>query len=185
MEFKKGRYRFVIVFPSIGVAIKLPIIRLGETLKELTRAIKRLDFGGIKVSTRISIDQGGIVGYKHYLFGGFFFNWREFLFFLKTRHPFLQPTYFSFFGLFNVQKADKPCPVNRNEFRAQLRKITNNRAGWDSHHFTNPDNFCLHSSRLRMCDYGSKGTQEIITEHGQKIYESFDPNFNPNKKGAI
>lgn len=116
-------------------------------------------------------------GFKGLLFGGLDANWGEFLFYWQTRNPFVQPTYFSFFGLFNVQRAGEPCLLKREDLWYQLYQLTRDRDFDNSHHFDNLRNFCFSNGKLRMLDYGSRKSREVIARHGAMIVELFNPAY--------
>lgn len=173
MRFKKGRHRFVFLFSSLGIVIKLPIVHFSETVNTLAKHVIRIELK--EIYTEMSIPMNcGIIGYRDLLFSGMMANWKEFLFFCKARNSFLQPTYFSFFGFINIQKMGKLCVIKTGDLWQQLDEITNKEARRDHHHFRNPSNFCLDKKgKLRILDYGSGQTREVITKYGQKIQESF------------
>ena len=173
MKIKKGHYRIVLVLPFLGIAIKFPIVHVLGTMKTVFFLAKEMKWKTIRMLFTFKSD----LGFRKRLFGGILDNWREFTFFLKTRHPFLQPTYFSFFGLFNVQKVSEQCDIKYVDLWCQLYELTNGRVWDDSHHFENPDNFCFRDGKLRMLDYGSSRTHRVVIEYGQKILDSFNPSF--------
>lgn len=184
MKFRHGRYRFVFAFPLLGIAIKFPVIRLFSVAWNIIKHLAHLRVKYVWHEAMIEVDC--YYGYRNWLFGGIVANWREFVFFRKTKHSFLQPTYFSLFGLFNIQKVAEPCQLQAVDLWCQLYELTNGKVFADSHHFENPDNFCLAGGVLRILDYGSKRTHGVITEFGDKILNSFDPKFDwEEKKKAI
>jgi hypothetical protein len=101
-------------------------------------------------------------------------NWREYTFFLKTRDPFLQPTYFSFFGLFNIAKYGQPVKLNEGELRKRMIGLFSAVVyEEDWHHFKNRSNFCeSRKGDLRTVDYGSTVTQQVITKRKVKIHQA-------------
>ena len=182
MYFKKGRYRFVFVFPSLGIAVKFPVVCLFMAIKGLFWDIRGCEFYQAYKRMTVSVDAGAVImGYKNILFGGVVANWREFLFYCRTKNVFLQQTYFSFFGLVNIQKAGEPSGVGVNTFWPWIREIT----GWHDrsdvgvyespHHFMNPDNYCRDNCKLKFLDYGDRKVQAVIVKWGARIQESFDP----------
>ena len=183
MEFKRGRDRLVLVFPKRGVVIKIAVVRLLETMGVVIRRIWRLDFRGIYKDATRQMDIG-IEGYKDMLLGGILANWREFLFFLKTRNSFLQPTYFSLFGLINVQKMGDPCTMKWRDLWYQFCELTDDAVNDAHHHFAAPGNFCFDVGKLKIVDYGNKKTQKIIIEYGSKIVKSFDQKYDWEKARA-
>jgi len=180
MYFKKGRHRAVFIFPLLAIAIKIPMMRLFKTTKIVLRRLVHLDFKMMHRETTRSLDCGG---YKDMLFGGIVTNWREFVFFRKTKNPFLQPTHFSFFGIFNIQKMGEPCSIDSYDLIHQVCLITNYKVAVvdDCHHFSNSENFCLDDGKLKILDYGSRKTHEVIIEYGTKIFELFDPSIDYTK----
>ncbi len=176
VKFKRGRSRVVVIFPFFRIAIKLPIIHLLVAMRAVYYCIKsdkcwqylQQDWGW-------SVEQH--IGFKGHLFLGIVANWNEFVFYQKTRDPFLQPTYFSFFGLFNIQRVDESYLLNDEDLYHQLFKLTDGEVQNDSHHFENPHNFCFCDGSLRMLDYGSSKTRRIIAQYGTKIVDLFNPKY--------
>jgi len=184
MNIKIGQRRVVIIISVLGVVIKLPIIHLLRDIGMVCKHIVHWRIGAIISECAMPIDCR--FGYKNHLFGGIVDNWREFVFFRKTKHPFLLPTYFSFFGLLNIQRAGEPCQLKDVDLWCQLYELTDGKVFDDSHHFENPANFVLEGRRLRMIDYGSIRTHGVITQYGKKIVETFDPSFDwEEKKKAL
>jgi len=181
MRICKGRKRFVLVFPTIGIAIKLPIIIWASN--NLKRLVK-LAFGR-KVSFVEKLDCS-----FYLLFRGITDNWNEFQFYLRTRHPFVIPTYFSFFGLLNIQRAgEKLNKVTQENLIPQLFRLAVKYSGWvgsvltgDGHHWETPANFCFWQGKLRILDYGSQHTQELIIAYGRRIQEDFDSSYRYNRE---
>ncbi len=102
---------------------------------------------------------------QFFLFGALLNNWREYLFYLQnSEEPFLFPCYFSFFGLFNVTPLGDEI-ADEIDLWAVIYDLTAGEAIKDGHHFTENKNFCFYEGHIRMRDYGSKRTQEIITKY--------------------
>lgn len=176
MEVKKGRNRIILIFPSTGIVIKFAFIHFVEAFRCLFRDIKRRDWKYLKRKLKMPLGRG-ISGFKDYLLLGIAHNWLEFWFYIKTRNVFLQPTYFSLFGFFNIQKMGKVCEFSATDLWCQLYELTEEKVWKHCHHFSNPANFCF-DGKLRIFDYGDKRTQEVIVEYGEKISKEFNPNFN-------
>ena len=137
----KGRDRVVVLVPWFKIVVKFPIIHLLQFLESLftdLTCVRRWGRLGERVLWPIEVREG----LKGQLFGGLAANWNEFLFYSKTNNPFLQPTYFSFFGLLNVQLLGEKCSLDESMFWNQLYELTDGRVRDDMHHFSNPDNFC-------------------------------------------
>ena len=115
-------------------------------------------------------------------------NFGEWNFFQKTKglphHPFLQPTMFSFKHFdedgndswISIQKIGyRACNIDPLDFTYQMLELTDLEADNDQHHFYNQENFFFDKAgRLRMVDYGSLMTQEILRKFGERIYHQFD-----------
>ncbi|MDP2951553.1 MAG: hypothetical protein Q8N55_04170, partial [bacterium] len=111
-----------------------------------------------------SIDHYGTI--KYFLFKGLRDNWLEWIFYLKYRHPFLQPTYFSLAGLINIQRTAS-C-LNKKDLWHKFITV-NKEAVWEggSHYFDNPANFCWDKHGfLKTVDYGSPSVQGVIKKTG-------------------
>jgi len=173
VQIRKGEKRIVFIFPKMHFAVKLPIIHLFLAIK----------FGYAKtgrwnhLKKYLGYPMEAMGGFKWFLFRGLSSNWNEICFYLKTRNLFLQPTYFSFFGLLNIQRCDDPCELKSHDLWAQLRELTEGRVSEDEHHFDNPDNFCFRDKKLRMIDYGSKRSHGVLLKYSEKIMGSFDPEY--------
>lgn len=171
MQVFKGSSRVVFVFPSRGIAIKLPILHGIKIFGNITYLAKQRRWKALIRNLLYPISNP--FGFKYLLLNGVASNWREFWFYQKTRDPFLQPTPFSLFGLLNIQRADLPCSIDHRKLFLQMRILTENEAMKDNHHFDDPRNFCLHEGKLRILDYGSHKTQLIVNRYGEKIYQHF------------
>ena len=184
MQIKKGQNRIVLLFPSVKIVIKVPIIHLLTVIHSIFINRRRRDwkFLRINITSPLCGKYRGYRGYRAYLFLGIVCNWNEFWFFWKTRNFFLQPTYFSFFGLFNIQKLGIKCAVTRVNLWDQLKIISDKLVEKDYHHFSVPKNFTLDKGKLRILDYGDQKTQEIILECGKKIFNEFNPNYDWKKR---
>ena len=114
---------------------------------------------------------------KRLLFRGLLENWREYRFYRKTRNKLLLPTYFSVFGLVNIQQLASSRPLDESNLWCQLHDLTNRAAWKDNHHFSNPDNFCLVNGKLMVIDYGGLEVQDVLAEYEDAIFNGFDPDY--------
>lgn len=177
MNFKRGKDRFVLVFPSIGIVIKLPVIRINRVIDRVRSNIKRKDWKRLW-SDFLKWNPENHYAISGMLLRGVMANQREGFLWKRTRNSFLQPTIFSFFGLVNIQKYAVPYPDDGGtSFWIQIRKITHEDVYCNPHQFSEPKNFCLVDGRLRILDYGGQGSTWIVVKHGRKIMEQFDPDF--------
>lgn len=130
MYTSKGASRTVKVFQKI--VLKFPRIYLKRAGKRTYKSLRDGYFWK-------SIKWGP---YSHFspmrfLFKGFFDNWLEFYYYQKIKSPFLQPTYFSLFGLMNIQKTGTKPNISPDNFLYQLLEITNGEIIVDGHVFEN------------------------------------------------
>jgi hypothetical protein len=161
---RKGQTRTVWVFPQLGFAIKFPVFFFRFFFKTLwiEREWKYL-------KEWLMWEDCVWHSARFYLLKGLLDNWREFLFFVWHRdEPFLFPTYFSFFGLFNITPLGEEIPEEVDLWHF-IYKATGGQALRDSHHFTENANFCFYEGHIRIRDYGAKRTQGIITEFREKF----------------
>lgn len=172
MIIKKGYHRTVLIFPLLGIVIKIPICHFFSVAVESLRLIKERRWKTIRFLLTSPIDVH--LGWPKRLFFGIACNWGEFSLSCRRGNPFLQPTYFSLLGLFNVQKMAQPCQICYDTLWCQLYDLTNGEIWQDHHHFENPENFCLEDGKLKILDYGSPKTQKISKKWGRKIFESFN-----------
>ena len=176
MKIQKGTSRIVFVFPQWGFVIKFPLIRL---LQVVIMFISRKPAGWKwflkwQVFHKMNSNWDNLLGL---LFMGLNANLNEFYFYLKTKNVFLQPTYFSFFGLFNVQKYDKLSSFNSIDLSCQLQSLTELESDDDIHCFSKSDNFCYVNGVLKLLDYGNADCHRVIRKYGEKIVKNFDPNY--------
>lgn len=173
MYTKKGQDRFVLVLPKLGIAVKFPKIRL---LNALSTIFNRIRSGRLKLllwtcSKWAPESQFVISGM---LLRGIVANQRERRLWKRTHNPFLQPTFFSLFGLFNIQQYGKPYLGHNTDLWVQVRKITHEDAYRDAHQFSEPSNYCVVDGKLRILDYGGRESTWVVLEYGKKIVNEFD-----------
>lgn len=110
------------------------------------------------------------------LMGGVMANYQEWKFYKKTKNVFVMPTYFSLFGLLNIQK------------RGQRITFWDGTAVWlyiheniqnhdqpfcDGHTLSEIDNFCLDNGCLKMVDYGSRYVEPFLKLNGEILFKNF------------
>jgi len=194
MRFIEGNKRYVLVFPDDGFVLKFPIIYWGSVLGRLKtgRSRHRQRQEGMKRGQWFSeFLWEELFGEHHatfewkireFLFAGFVENWRERQYYrLSTgaRRRLLQPTWFSFFGLVNIQKYGMPSPQPRTvaDLRAgkriydRLFDIAGEDLNMDGHHFAYNPNFHICGSRLKFLDYGGLETQCVIDKYAEQFAE--------------
>lgn len=116
---------------------------------------------------------------KSALGAGVMANWRERKFYKNSElsfRPLLQPTFFSFFGLFNIQKYGKPADIQKDSepIYHAFYPIAGQDLLKDGHHWVNGSNFHLTPDGPRLLDYGNTATQLIVKKHGSELYARFD-----------
>ncbi len=112
-----------------------------------------------------------------YLLGGIMANWHEFTFYLRTQHEILAPTYFSLFGLINIQKRGQEIDFWDDEqlmlylFEHSLHE---DQPWCDGHTLLNKKNFCLdNQDKFQLFDYGSRHVRIFISLNGKNLVDNF------------
>ncbi len=165
---KVGTTRIVILIPLLCLVVKIPIIRFFMLFKDLMYSIispypKKWKYFWIPPTACP-------FGLRCYIIAGIVANWSEYRFYRKTKNPFLWPTYFSFFGIFNIQKIGKKSDYSSNKIWDILYTIAGNDLVADNHCFANRNNFCVdENNKLRLIDYASKGAQKVILQYGEQF----------------
>ena len=177
MYKSKGTCRIVFVFPTLGIAVKIPIIRMGSALKDIHYITKSND-PLTRTYHQIMYKWDYFGSIKGFLFHGVFENLHEYLFYLffKNRFP-IQPTYFSFFGLCNVVKVGNPLSLSKIEFISWWGKIVDIVGidiRKDLHNFECPENFTQNGNDLFFLDYGSEKIRNFLLSHGKKFFGFFN-----------
>ncbi len=180
MQIKKGDDRVVVILPMLGIVLKFPIIHFWRFLRIFASCFKDPKRMLVRLCWGVTLPINYSLGFRGMLFKGLHANWCEFWFYWWTLNPFLQPTYFSLLGLLNIQRIGEPCLMEVEDVWCQLSGMNNSlqRDLWkDSHHFANPRNFCFYKGTIRMLDYGSSGSREVVALHGTHIVEHLDPAY--------
>jgi len=139
LKIKKGTSRIVMIVSFLPFVIKFPVIKIKGAIGEIRRV------GIVKFVRFTYRHRRASMGSWTCLYGGIAANQREFSLFLKTRDKRLMPTYFSFFGMFNIQKKG-----SKEGVYPEGLDIVDFRINGDSHAAVNPANFL----DGRLVDYG-------------------------------
>lgn len=187
MEIKHGTARMVILLPSLGIVIKFAKCNLRKSfdcVKDLfflrivgsENIVKRRIFlfcsnfklNFLKMS---SSETGALPFFWSFLFQGLYDNLIEFLFYLfNPRQKFLVPTYFSFFGIFNIQPLQENI-CKRDIYLDFEKVVEENDLLKNAHTFDCRHDFAFsESGNLRAIDYAGKGARKIIKQYGSKLY---------------
>ncbi|MEI6420151.1 MAG: hypothetical protein WCO30_00825 [bacterium] len=167
MITKKGNTRFVLVFPKLGFVVKFPIVRISALWPAIINPWK---YGWETESLIWKAPVSCFFSYKYLFFSGIVANWLEWRFWRRYKHPFIHPTWFSFFGLFNIQKYGKP--INNDCYFAigsSVAKTTNGASIECGHGLESSGNYCEVNGTIRLVDYGSVRTWRVIIRHGHKL----------------
>jgi hypothetical protein len=170
MKIARGKSRKVWIFEKI--VLKFPVMHFKEVCKTIIRSYRHG-----QLLRCLKADMNAYGQPRRRLFLGIRDNWSEFVFYVFHPSPFLMPTYFSLFGLLNIQKRGEKARIERINLLSQLRVITNDAIKADGHAFLNTDNFCVLDGHLLMVDYGSPKTQGVLKEYGDKIHRDFNLDY--------
>lgn len=175
MEIKSGSYRTAIIFPRIGLVIKIPRIYLVSYLRSYRYYIKHLGWkhGLLHLLEGLAHGSDIMGSMRHALFKGFLDNWKEWIYYVKTRHPFVVPTICSFFGIFNVQPLVSPFWDDFSRVTRRYMELIDEEEFGDYHHFLVQDNYGFYRGTLRMIDYGYYRTQEFLNQHRRLLSTEF------------
>ncbi len=164
----KGSTRYVLSLPRIGLVIKFPVIRVSTAWKAL-RVILRSKNRDVFEHLRLEMFEWTYEMYgtiKRFLFLGIAENWHEYAFSRNTKNMPIKTTFFSLFGLCNIQQYGKPLEIPGNPWHLWWKRCIHvfgsNTVIKDGHHFENPKNFCREGDMLIYLDYGSKKTQKVM-----------------------
>jgi len=175
MKICKGLTRITVQLPRAGIVVKFPHLYpslafgyFWESFFELWKT------RGWRIARKIVLGNDiEVMGTVLWCFGaGIAGNWSEFIFYLKTRHGFCQPTFFSFFGLFNIQKYGQPLGDDDDKlprfYWYELYPTLGSKAV-DGHTWLDADNFIRDRGGLRIVDYGGRKTRELLIGHRFKL----------------
>lgn len=186
MQIKRGTSRLVICLPKLGLVIKLPLAkpivfvrqvisatRLGWKSKDMKKWLKWAAWLGEGTDTVGNI--------RYTLLNGSYQNWQEYRLWRRTRSSFLEPTFFSLLGLVNVQKYGEQLKgISDGALWSQLLELSDKAVWSNGHHFANPENFSFRDGMIRMLDYGGRGIEEVVIQHGDNIARHFDLSKKPS-----
>jgi hypothetical protein len=193
-----GNSRIIILIPYLGIVLKIARINPLKALnlifislgiisnilpEEYTvyQKIKRwfwLRGHHIKYDIFGPIECGSTPTLMYFLFRGIAANIGEFIYYLlNTKNEFLIPTYFSLFGIVNIQPLQKDVCNKQDRVFGHLCKFTekNELFKYHAHTFAEQTNFCIDKEgRLRILDYGAIGTQKMVTKYGKQFHSKLE-----------
>ncbi|OGD67055.1 hypothetical protein A2442_00310 [Candidatus Campbellbacteria bacterium RIFOXYC2_FULL_35_25] len=172
MEIKQGSSRFVIILGCF--VFKFPKIMVWVCLKDVFFIIKKdRRWKHLKFYLSRTCYSKDFPGLRYYLLNGIISNFKEYLFWLKYKNNFCEPTFFSLLGFVNIQRFSPPYNLlNKKDFWLKIRMVQN--YDWDDgHHFCNSNNFNIRDGKILIVDYASSKTQRVILKHGQNIIRHF------------
>lgn len=110
------------------------------------------------------------------LFAGIMANWNEFTLYRQAKNSFLVPTYFSLFGLLNIQKKVDAITFWKGSdiWLYICRNSQNiNQPFCSSHTFAEIENFGLDEGYLKILDYGSRQSNSFLEANGTNFFNNF------------
>jgi len=172
MRIEKGKTRVAIIAGEI--AIKFPRIYALEIFKCFFWYLRE-GYADVKYFLGHEI--------KFMLWRGIVCNFREFLFYRTYRLSILAPTYFSLFGLINIQKAGTNLKMDDLAVWEQIYELTKRISfkDHDPHTFAEAENYCVIDHKLAMVDYGDFQTQWVLKRYGGIIFKKFNLNYRRKK----
>lgn len=193
---KEGISRIVILMPRLGIVLKIARCNPLKAIKLIliTLSLFPSDMGKSYVLSpakawwwrRTYYFKHGICGpikfrcehsFLYLLFRGVVANTSEFIFYLRNRNnPFLIPTYFSLFGIINIQPLQRDVCTSKDKVFQHLAKFTefNELFKHGPHTFAEESNFCVNKDgKLCVLDYAGKGAQNMFLKYGQQFNSKF------------
>ena len=190
---KQGISRIVILIPRLGIVLKIARCNPLRAVKLILMAISLFPSDLGKKSYVMSPAKFWFYKrkyhFKHGIFGpldfraehsllylllrGVVANTSEFIFYLRNRNnPFLIPTYFSLFGIINIQPLQRDVCTSKDKVFQHLAKFTefNELFKYGPHTFAEQSNFCVNKEgKLCVLDYAGTGAQKMIKKYGIKF----------------
>ncbi len=112
-----------------------------------------------------------------YLTLGIKANKQEYRFYKKTKNVFVTPTYFSIFGLLNVQKRCQKITFweDKDVWNYINDNSQNKHQPWcDNHTLSEIENFCINeNNKLQIVDYGNKALEPFLILNGENLFKNF------------
>lgn len=157
--FGAGATRFVILVG--GFAIKFPRIRLIRPVVRLFQTVK-----ANAVRAELNKYSGKpFVAAMRYLFPGVITNYWEWRFCIENPElDFLAPTYFSLFGLINIQKRGEVFVSDQDPRLRDFKIKVSDRANLGDSDILDVSNCCLIDGKIYLLDYGDRRSRKILTE---------------------
>ncbi len=104
-------------------------------------------------------------------------NIQEYKFYKKTKNIFAIPTYFSLFGLINIQKRGQEINFwdSKDVWDYINLNSQNEHQPWCDHHtLSEIANFCINeNNQLQIVDYGNKALEPFLILNGEKLFKNF------------
>jgi hypothetical protein len=191
MTVKYGTSRMVILLPRLGIALKFAQFHPFRVLRLLWNSIfhKKEKYGKLnwcqrtkKNFKRAFYNKSGeenLPFFWMHLFQGLFDNISEFTFhLLNIKNKFPVPTYFSLFGIVNIQALQKNVCKKDEDVWHHLCKSSSHKELWNSskHTFSVAGNFSTdRDGKLKVIDYASKEVQRMIRKYGDKFHSVLIP----------
>lgn len=177
----KGSRRIVLALPNYGIVLKFPLLRTRNIrdfwMGDVVGMYKEM-YSSKHHEAQALYWEAVWLGFKRCMhqcfFGGLADNWRERRYYKycdASVRPLLQPTYFSFVGLVNLQQLGTPAKDESVCRRA--RRVIWPDAAHDGHHWEMSANFDISSGHFKLLDYGSVATQKIVNKHGPALLAEF------------
>ncbi len=172
MQIKHGVTRVVVLLPTWEVVLKFPRIYAWNLIQVLcsTYFLHRTH----KVIFGPYMAHQALFNIRSCLLEGFRDNRSERRYWKRTKHPFLQPTLFSAFGVVNIQKMGHDVRKDwDHEMLPTVRALLGDDFYEDGHCFRSEKNFS-EDARGKVCihDYASEGAQRVLDVHADILREN-------------
>ena len=179
---KTGKDRIVVVFPFLGIVLKVARFGPRNIMGILKTSWRSLTFPSKRIGdfykSKFDMFEKQV---KFFELRTILANLIERRVWKKTKNQFLWPCWVSFFGIVNVYPYAK-CVMDEGRFKdsemwTQINFFSESYCWESGHTFSEASNFCVDDKgKVRMLDYGFWCSEEIIKRYGNALFENLDPN---------
>lgn len=163
MRCSSGTTRFVILIGPI--AIKFAKIHV---LRSIYRLFCYSATGVASERLQKHAQNPFIAGLK-YFFDSLITNWNEWMVWTASPECFMAPTFFSFFGIVNIQKRGTPVTQAEVDANHPFRHLLWNESLDFVFDMTQAPNFCKIDGRICIVDYGSKESFRLFSQKISRV----------------
>ena len=167
MFFASGETRFVVFFP--GFVVKIARVRVVHFLLRIMFHLRKgTKEQGVKTLKNFNNNPKRAVFIL--MFQGIRINWCERAFWKQKRSLYLLPTYFTFLGIFNIQKRGDVVDTDGLLWQTYLKRgMTISNRG-NERDYLQPKNLSSLNGKLMSHDYGDDDTMSVLDAYAEFLF---------------